>query len=398
MKTPEQVTIKGMVQGIYDTQKVRIAIGQRINGQIRAKLNLTPEPKQLRDDASKEEQAEARKQKKQRLEEMKAFLSKLGISDSFLKGDDDEEMSTSDFFSYIRQDYRNITQCMAENNIRFKKALEKSGAGIISNESELAMLRSYFNMLAAEKDLEKPLREALKTHPIWTEFLQDVRGCGWLIAGVIISCFDMDEARYVSSFWKYAGVDTVPVPKFNEDGTPIMVEDEDGELVPLVVVEGRSKKVDHQVMVEYKNKNGEIDTRKSITYNPFLKTKLVGVLGPNFMKAVIYTGERDEKNKRITEPSYYANIYYGYKNRLNNSPAHQNKTAGHIHAMANRYMVKMFLADLFVAWALIEGRPIPPPYAVVKLDKAPHKPSPQIVKLREKYRPNRAKANQSYPE
>ena len=122
--------------------------------------------------------------------------------------------------------------------------------------------------------LMKPLKRAVDKHPLWINFLKDVHGCGPLMAGVILSELDITKANYVSSFWKYAGLDTVE--RLDEEGNPTGIKD------------GRTKKGIHQIQVEYTNKKGEDAIRNSITYNPFLKTKLVGVLGSCFLRSGRY--------------------------------------------------------------------------------------------------------------
>jgi len=91
-----------------------------------------------------------------------------------------------------------------------------------------------------------------------------------------------------------------------------------------------------------------------ISFNPFLKTKLVGVLGSSFLRA----GVKDNP---------YRAIYDNYKNRLENSPAHTEKSKGHRHNMAIRYMVKMFIIDLYKVWRTVEGLEVYPPYHEAKL-------------------------------
>jgi hypothetical protein len=131
-----------------------------------------------------------------------------------------------------------------------------------------------------------------------------------------------------SSLWKYAGLDVA------ENG------------------QGRSRKAEHLVKVSYVNRDGEEAERNSITFNPFLKTKLIGVLAPSFIK--------------LSNP-IYAPIYRGYKHRLESNPAHQEKSKGHRDNMAKRYMIKIFLIDLYKAWRTIEGLPVTPPYHEGKL-------------------------------
>ena len=103
---------------------------------------------------------------------------------------------------------------------------------------------------------------------------------------------------------------------------------------------------------EYVTADGEVKTRKSITFNPFLKTKLVGVLAGSFLKQT---------------PNQYRTVYDNYKHRIESDSRHVDKTLGHRHNMAMRYMVKMFLIDLYKAWRQIEGLPVAPSFHEGKL-------------------------------
>jgi hypothetical protein len=104
----------------------------------------------------------------------------------------------------------------------------------------------------------------------------------------------------------------------------------------------------------YLDKEKKEQTKMGISFNPFLKTKLVGVLGSSFLK-----------QSAVKCP--YRKIYDDYKHRLENSPAHVEKSKGHRHSMAVRYAVKRFLADLYVAWRTLEGLPVANEYSVDKL-------------------------------
>ena len=115
--------------------------------------------------------------------------------------------------------------------------------------------------------------------------------------------------------------------------------------------EGRSRKAHHLEDDIYLDADGKEQTKKSITFNPFLKTKLIGVLGSSFIK----TG------------GYYRTVYDNYKERLAHMPAHEEKSKGHRHNMAVRYMVKRFLVDLYVAWRNLEGLPVASEYSEGKL-------------------------------
>lgn len=220
-------------------------------------------------------------------------------------------------------DYRRITDGL----VGLPRRTTFRGQGIINNYTELALVDLYMGLLKAETRNFRHLTSLLEEHVIYTGWLKEVKGVGPALAGVLISELDPHKAPYPSSFWKYAGLDVA------QDG------------------QGRSRKKEHLIDAEYTDRNGEQATRKSITFNPFLKTKLTGVLGPSFLRA----------------KSPYADEYYNYKLRLENSPAHQEKTKGHRHNMAIRYMIKRFLVDLHVTWRRLEGLPVSEEYSAAKL-------------------------------
>jgi hypothetical protein len=49
--------------------------------------------------------------------------------------------------------------------------------------------------------------------------------------------------------------------------------------------------------------------------------------------------------------------------------AHKEKSKGHRHNMAVRYMIKIFLIDLYNEWRSLEGLPVAPTYNEAKLGK-----------------------------
>lgn len=360
MKSTEQIDIKGMVKGIYDVQKLRIASGQRILAQTLVKLGLPIEIPEAENE-TKEEKAKRIKHNKERDTIISSFVGKLGVHPDIVaeaaatgKG----KKKQTDFFQIIIKDYKGIIDYLIANKGSVDKAIKNAGIGVISNQSEYEIIKAYNLLEESEDMLMKPLKRSVESHPLWTNFLEHVRGCGPLMAGVILSEFDITKATYVSSFWKYAGLDTVE--KLDDEGNPTGIK------------EARSRKTAHQVEVEYINKRGASATRNSITYNPFLKTKLVGVLGSCFLRS----------------GGYYSDVYKGYRARLDNNPEHDDKSAGHKHAMATRYMIKYFLQDTFVAWCLVEGRTPPSPYHQSKLGMEAHTTTcPYLIPLLSKRAP-----------
>lgn len=396
MKTNEQQLIRTAVKGMYDVQKIRIMTGQRIVAQFLAKLNLPPEPAPLGENATAEQKAEHKALKQERDDKIYDFCSSVGIVP---KMDDSSKKKSrpkiTDFLEVILRDYKGITTFIVDKHASIGRAIKSASIGVISDESEVNLLNSYDMLVKSEAELMKPIKNMVESHPLWTNFLKDVRGCGHLMAAVILSEFEIDKANYVSSFHKYAGLDTVGIVDDQE-----FIEDEEGNpTIPnpnygkIIRYEGRGRKAAHLETMQYIDKHGNENTKKGISYNPFLKTKLLGVLAPSFIKCREAVLDADENpvideatGKKVTVPSYYGQVYYDYRNRLDNDRRHDDKKDAHKHAMAMRYMIKMFLKDLFVAWCLVTDRKPPAPYEVAYLGEKPHHKVPQALMplLREK--------------
>jgi len=202
------------------------------------------------------------------------------------------------------------------------------GDGVIGDYATLKLVEHYVALERVEREQLSLIRMGLEEFPIWNEYLERISGIGPAMGGIIVAEFDIHKARHVSSLWKYAGLDVA------KDGL------------------GRSRRAEHLVDVEYLNAAGETKTKKAITFNPTLKTKLIGVMSANLIKC---------GHKR------YRQIYDQYRYRL----AHREDLLarkdekgwkGHMHNMALRYMVKQFLRDLFPVWRALEGLDFDRPY------------------------------------
>lgn len=237
----------------------------------------------------------------------------------------------------LRSRYRKLT----DGVVSFPRAAHFLGDGVITTWTELCLLDEYVSLHREEERHFRRLGLILNDFPIWTEFLKGVTGIGPAMAGVIVSEIDIAKARYPSSLWKYAGLDVGP----------------DGR--------GRSKRKEHLVRVEYTNKDGNTDTRDSITYNPFLKTKLMGVLASSFLRCKSPYAEIYALRKARLE----CHARYGVQNdkTKEGNPPRLITSKGRRHQMAMREMVKRFLVDLYVAWRGLEGLEVQPPYEVAKL-------------------------------
>ena len=393
-------TIRPIVQGIEQLQKLRIATGNRIAAIARNRFKM---------------------------------MADADILTGGRKDASDQEKEAAETLGLIQKEYESIQSRVADKIV--EKGF-KRGAGDylptpkqfqptanISTYSELCLVDQYMRYVENEEMNIKQLEYALREYKIWTEYLSTVGGIGPKLAGVIISEIDPYRTKYVANLWAYAGLDTVIYGEYtSKEGkvvTLTMAEidafyrDKDG-CVPMSVdgcpvtfkTKGRDKSRVSLVLREYKDASGATAYRNSITFNPYLKTKLLGVLGSSFLKqqTTVIDGEamsvadrealavtlgweakrgdtparrkadvinflRQNNYVVETKVGKFAKIYYDYRARLERSekPEHQDLTDGHINARAIRYMVKAFLRELYVVWRNMEGLPIYQDYATAKL-------------------------------
>ena len=258
------------------------------------------------------------------------WKAKLGQAPSATEETVDE--AEKNLLDNLRESYKKLADGVAT----LPRQSTFKGDELISTYTELVLIDQYIGLEKQEATQFSRLGNVLKDFPIYNEFLVNVYGIGPAMAGVILSEINIHAAEYPSSLWKYAGLDVAG----------------DGQ--------GRSRRKEHLVESTYIDADGVEQKKNGISFNPFLKTKLVGVLGSSFIK-------------QSAAKCQYRKIYDDYKHRLENSPAHADKSKGHRHNMAVRYAVKRFLADLYVAWRTLEGLPVANEYSVDKLGIVHHK-------------------------
>jgi hypothetical protein len=359
------------VRSLYDMQKLRIQIGNRIVAAFREKLGIKP---------SHSEEEEGNKE-----------AEKLLVQ--------------------LRAEYRRITDGVK----RITKKI-KSDSHLITTQSELLLLKAYEEQLQAEETHKKIIENELKDYPVYMQYMRHIKGVGPLMAAMCISELDIHRAKVPSAFHAYSGIDVVTWFECKEkhnDAAPDRLrkrhpegyttqgpaitgrEDDwfslftaDGVLLGKYGLanedspgygEGRSMKETHLTDKTYVKKarpakNGKPATEdtlvktRGITFNPMLKTKLIGVLASSFVRQ----GGVDKETGLRKAGCYYRNVFDSYKEYITGRPEHANKTKIHINNMAKRYMIKEFLSDLWTAWRTLEELPIRPSYAVEKLGKRPY--------------------------
>lgn len=361
--------IRQLINGMYDTQKLRIATGNRIVAQINQQMGV-----------KQDKPLDAEEQDKMVNKVISVLKNEYKrITDAYVTGS----------YAVVTGRGKDTTekQIKVGEHPSVKKIIEVAKVNdpslqYIRDKMTYDLVSTYIDLLAVEEKQEKIIATEVKQHPLWDRFFKDVTGVGPVSAGLCLAYLDIHKARHSSSFIMYCGLDVVPVtetvkeyddkgneiqvekpvlrPKYDEFGNPVL--DENGEQLMEQVYDGRSRK--HTVMVEYVDKNGNLATKRSLSYQPFLKSKMVFMLGTSFLKC----GKKADGSY-----NYYAGIYYDYRNRLQNNPRYEGYSKDHIHNMAVRYMIKCFLRDLWATWRELAGYVVTEPYEVQYLGRAPHK-------------------------
>jgi len=213
----------------------------------------------------------------------------------------------------------------------------------------LFLKQRYKDANNQEKFIQKELKKVLKNFPIYTEWLQNVKGVGDITAAWIIGWIDIEEATTVSKIWQYSG--------FN----PGMVRGKKR-------IKGIGKEQDKIGITEDFIRGDKLTSGYVSPFNKDLRKIFIGILASGFIKS----------------KAPYSKFYYDYKTRKENDTNevwHCKKggkpkltkwcdvSKGHRDSAAKRYMVKMFLKDLYAEWRKIEGLPVREPYAVEYLGK-----------------------------
>jgi len=412
---PHVVALRQIQRGLYDLQKTRIATGNRLCAQVRLRLGqlpglpadrtLSPSTIKLLEDIREAHKhlgtAVASKSSSDIADEADGLESEL--DDSTDAATKKEAKIQERLMALLEEEYNEILTGQAKKPKKAKKGKEvlpvdapaeapaappaddgeiiapvpkfpskKSFKGrlVISQYTELTLAAMYMDLLAQEQTHTRRLQGIIEEFEVYRTFLDGVNGCGPMMSSVILANLDPYIARHPSSFWKYCGLD-------------------------VVCGEGRSRSENHQIKRQYTDKAGKQQERMSITFNPDVKTKLVGVMSTCLVKAGLrnqYDSEDKKTRKKIGQKAItkYGQIFADYKARLDNHAIYGkhndgkpdlgrivgsgNPDAKYILTcggrrvrMALRYMVKMFLIDLHIAWRKAEGLPVSLPYHEAKL-------------------------------
>lgn len=339
---PFEDKIKLVVRQKYQTQKRRIAYGQHLVALYRDRIL-----EEITDGTEEELDDKVLTELMRQLQGDYKILTEGVIGEVLL--DNNEDADRLKDFTLSESGLGNVSA---------RKAYPFEDAKLIRDHVELRLVDQYMLVKLEELKFDKTIEFLVKQHPLWKVYLQHVYGVGPVMAGVLLSEIDITQSPTASALRSYAGLDT----RLGSDGKRHAPN------------KWQSKAYDLLVDQEYINKEGKLDTRKSLGYNRTLHDKLLGVLGDVMI--------RSGKRYRNREPdngyglTYYP-IYEMYKERKAREneqlPEEEQRTDGHLHRMAIRRMLQVFLEHVWVIWRSLEGLYVRDPYEVEKLGATHHR-------------------------
>ena len=271
-------------------------------------------------------------------------------------------------FFYDLQRLRIGTGLREQKREKLRKDLAVSPLVQVSEGAQAFIQEQKDRLEESEDDVLKEMKRLLKEHKIYTEWLQHQRGCGVTMAAVIISSFDVYRAHRMSCFWAYAGLT-----------------------------------IDPTTNQSVRRKKGE-----KASFDPYLKSKMVKILGECLIKAGAPLEAREASEEKKARKGREASEWYicyinrkhyrrsqrvrcmnckGFgiaevldeesgkkkkekcKNCKDFSPeaAPWGMCDAHRQNEARRFMVKIFLQDLWRKWRTLEGLEVRPSYAEERL-------------------------------
>jgi len=207
--------------------------------------------------------------------------------------------------------------------------------------------RTYLRHWQEEREIFREMGKALQVHPAYP-WLSQVKGIGATLACKLLARFDATQAPYASSFWAYAGLDTVPGTLYRcatcgqERSFPVTYNVTgthqrngggaacDGKLEPVRGVECR--------VARPRQGSGE-----KAKYDAYAK-KVLYLVGTSFLK----TGGPYEEHYR--------------QQRVRLETERPLWSDGRRHLTALRITEKLFLSHLWEVWRAALGLPTPRPW------------------------------------
>lgn len=258
---------------------------------------------------------------------------------------------------------------------------------LLTEEDKAYCEKEKKRLAGVEKEAFERVKQLLQTSSFYVKVLASDeprwKGFKETMAAVLISEVDIERATTVSKLWRYAGLCPIAVLRCKHCNRIVepAAKVRGCKCDACVGVEVRAERysknqhvLDHEGTVVHAVKKANEKACKAVfigptdenlyrsarsehavekekrPFNLFLKTKMLGVLGTNLLRC----------GNEVWRP-----LYDQYKQRM--LDAGKGTSDGNRHNAAVRYMVKMFLLEIWKEWRAHEGLEVRPTYQEEKL-------------------------------
>ena len=209
--------------------------------------------------------------------------------------------------------------------------------------------RTYHRHAQEERELYKAMHGALQSHVAYP-WLSRVKGIGPTLACKMLARFDPTRAEYASSFWSYAGLDTVPGALYRcatcgvERSFPVSYTVTGDHKVGGAGAKACAGKLTLVVGAEVRVAKPRAAGGMKRSYDAYAK-KVMYLVATSFLKS---------------PGSAYEQHYRKHRARLEVERPHW--PDGRKHLTALRIVEKLFLSHLWQVWREALGLPTPAPW------------------------------------
>lgn len=388
----QQDVLKCMITQLYDKQHTRIAAGNRLYSHFIETLgaipghhhnNLTPKSQEL--------------------------LQILNLSfNKITEGIASEVLKKKGIFGRVT-----LPQQVSSDLITEYKDWVIPVNQLFQTPEDIQLVYHWLREYSHERELIAHLEPIAQQFPIY-DWLLSKRGIGPQMAAVLVAHVDIHRCKYYGQLQRYCGLDVVTknelvstnapegqsifpevvdfIDRDNMKNHPFKGEltyvnrftkqevDENGHdtqrwyitvslkvgkslfnaTYRVVTYGARSKRSEHLETRKYLDKNGKEKEKLSITYNWWLRVKILGVMSSSILRA------------KHSSDNEYAPIYDNYRHRYDCDPRKQDWSDGRKHRAAIRAMINILMCDFHRTWRLMCGYAYMPPYGTAKLGLRDH--------------------------
>jgi len=293
----------------------------------------------------------------------------------------------------IRMDYQKIRKSI-DNRIGRKADGTDQDITVSLPLNDMEMLKNTADRNRKEEEfIEKQSKEVIKRFTIYEWLEKEVKGISTIGILWIVGEIDIHIATTVSKIWQFCGFN----PGIVQGRKSVKKKDYKPEMGKIIkelppTKDGEKR---YEILTNVMVRGDKKTEGFLCPYNQRLRTVLMGVIASGFIKSqnsytidYYYNMHIPEKYRKDKEAMSKKPELAGQYGRYDSSEEiiqerrgggkvvsipWKDATDGHREMAARRYMMKMFLKDLYVTWRELEGLEVREPYSKEYLGKEHHR-------------------------